>query len=247
MDTISNISLSLARAMQINLEITSANLSNSASAGYKAEHPSFESLLHKGAPGRDNETVSFISLRGGYVDERSGPMLTTGNPTDLAIQGDAWFAYRTSGGQIALGKDGRLIVDFNGTLMNTSNSMILGEDGGPVVIPPEEVATISIAPDGTVSGPEGDVFGRIGLYQLDEADGMRKIEGGLYLLEGEAPLIPAPFGQVVQGAYEQSNVQPILEMARMMEVNAAYDRANKIISDRSDLLKSFIERIGRIA
>lgn len=247
MDTISNISLSLARAMQMNLEVTSANLANATTAGFKAEHPSFESFLHKGVPGRDREGVNFVSLRGGYVDERSGAVMMTGNPTDLAIQGDAWFAYRTPNGQTALGKDGRLIVDQNGTLMNTSGAAVLGEDGGPVVIPPEAVSTLSIAPDGTVSGPEGDVFGRIGLYQIDEADGMRKIESGLYLVEGGAPLVPAPFGQVVQGAYEQSNVQPVLEMARMMEVNAAYDRANKIISERSDLLKSFIERIGRVA
>ena len=76
---------------------------------------------------------------------------------------------------------------------------------------------------------------------------MRKIEGGLYLVDGPAAdaLVPAPFGAVIQGAIEQSNVQPVLEMTRMMEVNAAYDRANRIINDRNDLQKTFIERIGR--
>jgi flagellar basal-body rod protein FlgF len=247
MDTISHISLSLARAMQVNLETSAANLGNVSTAGFKAEHPAFESLLHTGRPDGTEGSVSFVSLRGGYVDERPGGVVMTGNPTDVAIQGDAWFAYRTPEGQLALGRDGRFLIDQNGTLMTTSGAQVLGLDGGPVAIPPELGADLKVGQDGTLAGPDGQAFGRIGLFQLDEADGMRKIEGGLYLVDGpaEEALVPAPFGELVQGAVEQSNVQPVLEMTRMMEVNAAYDRANRIINDRNDLQKTFIERIGR--
>ena len=248
MDTISHVSLSLARAMQVNLETTAANLGNVSTPGYKAEHPSFESLIHAGEGRGAQHPVSFVSLRGGYVDERSGGLVTTGNPTDLAITGDAWFAYRTPEGQTALGRDGRLLIDQNGGLITSSGAAILTADGEPVAIPPELVQDLKVGQDGTLAGPDGQVFGRVGLFQLDEADGMRKIEGGLYLLDGpadEAALAPAPFGTIVQGAIEQSNVEPVREMTRMMEVNAAYDRANRIINDRNDLQKSFIERIGR--
>lgn len=247
MDTISHVSLSLARAMQVNLETTAANLSNVSTPGYKAEHPSFESLIHRTDTPGGEHAVSFVSLRGGYVDERSGGLVSTGNPTDLAITGDAWFAYRTPEGQTALGRDGRLLVSQDGALVTSSGAAVLTADGEPVAIPPELVQDLKVGQDGTLSGPDGQVFGRVGLFQLDEADGLRKIEGGLYLAEGpaEAALAPAPFGVIVQGAIEQSNVEPVREMTRMMEVNSAYDRANRIINDRNDLQKSFIERIGR--
>jgi flagellar basal-body rod protein FlgF len=247
MDTISHVSLSLARAMQVNLETTAANLGNVSTPGYKAEHPSFESLIHKGDSPAGQSSVSFISLRGGYVDERSGGLVTTGNPTDLAITGEAWFGYRTPEGQIALGRDGHLVVNRDGGLVTSSGASILTADGEPVAIPPELIQDLKVGQDGTLSGPDGQVFGRVGLFQLDEADGLRKIEGGLYLPNGpaEAALAPAPFGTIVQGAIEQSNVEPVREMTRMMEVNSAYDRANRIINDRNDLQKSFIERIGR--
>lgn len=247
MDTISHISIAFARAMQVNLETVAANIANANTAGFKAENPAFESLIHDARPGGAREPVSFVSLRGGYVDERSGGLIMTGNPTDVAIQGDAWFAYRTPEGQLALGRDGQLVIDRDGALVTTSGSRVLGPDGGPVAIPPEAARDLGIGRDGTLSGPDGQAFGRIGLFQLDEADGLRKIEGGLYLAGDPAgqALVPAPFGVMVQGAIEQSNVQPVTEMTRMMEVNAAYDRANRILNDRNDLQKSFIERIGR--
>lgn len=248
MDTISHISLSLARAMQVNMESTAANLSNVSTPGFKAESPNFDSLLHKASPDGGRDTVSFVTMRNGYVDERPGGVVTTGNPTDLAIQGDAWFAYRTPEGQLALGRDGRFLIDLNGTLMTTSGAQVLGLDGGPVAVPPELGSDLKVGQDGSLAGPDGQAIGRIGLFQLDEADGLRKITGGLYLAPNQdgGALVASPFGSIIQGAIEQSNVQPIQEMTRMMEVNAAYERANRIINDRNDLQKSFIERVGRI-
>jgi len=246
MDTTPLVSLSLAQAMRLELDVLANNMASASTAGFKGEKILFETHLQRAPAGSDRESVNFISHRGSYIDEAGGEMLPTGNPLDVAVQG-GWLTYRTEDGSLAIGRDGRFLQDGNGQLVTASGATVLDAGGAPVLLPPGGVDGIKIAKDGTITSGDGAVVGRLGLVEMDQVDGLERMSGALFRLPADVTPVPALLAEVTQGALEQSNVKPVLEMTRMMTIQSAYDRAQKIINDDDDLKKNFLQRIGRVA
>lgn len=241
----SYIGLSLAATLQRQLDITANNIANANTAGYKGEHVLFESYLQKDVPiGQD--AASFVNDSGSYIDTRAGALSQTGNPLDVALNGDGWFGYRTPEGQQAYGRDGSFTLDAQGNLLTTSGATVLNEGGAPIVLPTDGIGELSISEDGSISGIGTGPLDKIGVFQIPDIQSYSRIGSNMMTApEGAAAPRPAEGTQVVQGALELSNVNPIREMTRLIDVQRAYERTNTLMGNADTLRSDTLRRISQ--
>ncbi len=202
-----------ARYGEARLAVVSNNLANVNTPGFKADRLAFSEVLD-GA----NRSVQMSQ----YTDFDSGAIQTTGNPLDVAIDGEGFFVVDTPDGQ-QYTRDGGFQLGSDGMLVTASGFPVLG-DGGPLLIDPQ-VGQVSIRKDGTVSA-NGIQVGRLSIVRFDKAAPPIKAGGNLWSGQGE---IPVDNPQVVPGAIERANVEAIQEMTRMIEISRGYETYQKMI------------------
>ena len=121
------------------------NLANASTTGYRAMEHKFRAVPVQGESLPTRAFVVDASVANVFDQ---GPMMATGRPLDVAVQGDGWVSVETPDGGEAYTRAGNLQINVNGQLQTASGLNVLG-DGGPIAIPPDN--SITIAPDGTVS------------------------------------------------------------------------------------------------
>ncbi|WP_212522758.1 flagellar basal-body rod protein FlgF [Actibacterium sp. MT2.3-13A] len=249
MDNSIYVSLSLATAMRREMDVTANNIANANTAGFKGERVVFDSFLHDAqGPGAEGGT-SFVVDRGSYLDERQGAVTQTGNTLDVALQGPGWFSYQTPEGRLAYGRDGRFGLDSQGNLITLSGARVLDIGGGPIALPPDLGSNVTITKDGSITAEGRGVIAQLGVFTLPDLQSYERIGNGLFVppesRPGQARPVPDPDTEVVQGAIEASNVQPVVEMTRMMSIQRAYERAAKLMSGADDLRRDTLRRLGQ--
>ena len=160
------------------------------------------------------------------VDLSPGAVAFTGRDLDIAINGDGWMQVITPGGEEVLSRRGDLRVDINGNLTDAVGNQILG-DGGPINIPP--FSSLTIGADGTISIiPRGEnptssaAIDRIMLVNPQSSELSKGPDGHIRANPG-ANLVPDASVQIVIGALETSNVNPISAMVQMIELARSYE------------------------
>lgn len=244
MDTTGYLPLSTARALQRGLDVTSNNLANANTAGFRADRMVFESMIDRSASPFEPVAYSFDRLT--YSDLAQGGLQTTGNPLDIAVQGDGWFGFETPDGRVALGRSGQFVVDAEGMLRMAAGHPVLDAGGGPIQLPLES-GTPEIARDGTISLEDGQIIGQIGVFDAPDIATWERLADGMFVPREGAPtpLEAAAAPVVVQGAIEQSNVNPISEMVRMIQIQRSYDQAMAMASNHNDLRQNTLSRLGQ--
>jgi flagellar basal-body rod protein FlgF len=242
------VSLSQAVALQRSLDVSAHNLANTNTAGFKAARPMFASLVDESNGNGPVDSVNYVQDKGDIIDQSQGALAQSGNPLDVALSGEGWFSYETATGQTAFGRDGRLAIGVDGDLVTLTGARILDAGGSPISLPFEVGSQFSIGDDGTISSVDGEILGQIGVFQPPDKSKMTAIGGGLYMSgAGRAgELVETGQFKIAQGFIEQSNVQPVLEMTRMMEIQRSYERSVNLMNDENDLTKQAIQRLGRI-
>ena len=236
MDNTSYIALSRQIALQRQMNVVANNLANTTTTGYKGERMLFETVLQQAGQPRQ---VAYVQDLAVMRDTSDGPLVDTGNPLDLAIVGDGFLTVRTPDGD-RYTRAGHFGLNPQGEIVNTSGHPLLDEGNGPIVVPSND-PTVTISPDGTVSNRSG-VLGRLRLAAFPN-DAVLRIEGaGLYV--SDTPPEGAATGRLLQGSLENSNVQGILEMTRMMEVVRAFEGTQRLIDTHHELARKAIERLG---
>ncbi|MDF1708694.1 MAG: flagellar hook basal-body protein [Paracoccaceae bacterium] len=247
MDNSTYISLSLATALRRQLDVTANNMANTSTAGFKGERVVFSSFLHRDESAATGDT-SFLIDRGSYVDQQQGAITVTGNTLDVALKGEGWFGYETPQGQRAYGRDGHFAVDAQGALITMSGARVLDIGGNPINLPPDALNDLSISRNGTISSLANGVISQIGVFTLPDVQSYERIGNGMFIqpdLDGIRPAIPDGTTEVVQGAIEGSNIQPVVEMTRMMSIQKAYERAVELMNGEDDLRRDMLRRVGR--
>ncbi len=238
MKTPSYVALSHQMVMRKQLRVIANNIANSQTPGYKADRLMFAEHLAKPQGG---DRVSYTRMAGVKTGFHAGGITSTGNSLDLAIQGDGFFVVDTPAGP-RYTRNGHFQLDENGQLVTSQRYPVLGEGDQPIVLP-EDAGAVTIAKDGTVSGDSGD-FGRIQLVRFATTEGLKKAGGGLFTTE-TAPE-PATGSFVIQGSLEGSNVEPILEITRMIKLMNAYKAAQKAVESEHERQRRAIEKLGRM-
>ena len=212
------------------MQVVANNLANSSTTGYKSDRAIFGEFLV--STGSQSSSLSMGGLAGHNFALEQGPLKVTGGELDLAIQGDGFFLVNTEQGQ-RLTRAGHFQVSSEGQLVDMNGNALLGAGGAPITIP-QTASQINVSADGTISVSSGDGLppeeaGQIGVVA---ADGTLLRDSNSYFSapDGYAPVEGA---EIVQGALEQSNVSPVLEVARMIEVQRAYE-AGQTLFERED-------------
>ncbi|SFT08982.1 flagellar basal-body rod protein FlgF [Sulfitobacter marinus] len=241
----SHISMSLASSLQRQLDMTANNIANTNTAGFKGEHVVFESLLQND-PGAGEDPAAFVSDTGSYIDTRPGALSQTGNPLDVALHGEGWFSYQTPEGQAAFGRDGSFRLDPQGNLTLLSGAKVLDQAGGPITLPTEGIGALSISEDGTISGEGTGPLARIGVFDIPDIQSYKRAGFGMLTApEGADAPKPAASTQVMQGTLEMSNVNPVREMTRLIDVQRAYERTNALMGNSDTLRRDALKRIAQ--
>jgi flagellar basal-body rod protein FlgF len=204
------------------------NLANASTTGYRAMEHKFRAVPVQGE-GMPTRAFVVDASVANVFDQ--GPLMATGRPLDVAVQGAGWIAVETPDGGEAYTRAGNFQTDVNG-LLQTAGGLNVQGDGGPIAIPPDN--RVAIAPDGTVSTiplfgtPNNvNVIGRIKLVNPPEnelvrgGDGLFRVQGGTAALDETVRLAPE--------SLEGSNVNPVDSMVNMISLARQFEMQIKML------------------
>jgi flagellar basal-body rod protein FlgF len=240
------IGLSRQMALRRELDVVANNVANINTTGFKADTAVFEEYLmpvasHDHFQGRDR-VLSYVHDRATWHDMGQGPIKQTNNPLDVSIDGNTFIAVQTPRGE-RYTRNGGFQINAQGQLVTSEGYQVLG-DGGPVQFQAED-RNITIARDGTVSVPEG-ARGRLRIVTFANAQRLQKDSTSTFAAPADMAPQPAETVNVNQGTLEQSNVKPVVEMARMIEVSRQYTQLATLLQTHGDIRKSAIERLAEV-
>ncbi len=230
-------SLSGAIAALRRLDVVADNIANVNTPGFRASRTGQADFgielarvdgLHLGRLGTATVPIGTV------LDLAQGGMEPTGEPTDLAIEGDGFFVVRRADGSLAYTRAGAFRFDAAGRLTTVDGLLVIGTDGGPVVAP---AGPFVVAADGTVAGTGQ----RIALVAAP-AGSVRRLGGSLFAID--APTTPAA-GRIRQGVLERSNVDLASALTDLIALQRSMALSSRAWSVADATLDEGI-RIGRL-
>jgi flagellar basal-body rod protein FlgF len=241
MDNTTSIILSRMITASRTVDVIANNIANVSTPGYEATHLQSAAWIDRmrgvdAPPG--GSTLSYTQAVGTWRDTAPGAVHQTGNPLDLALPGGGYFTVQTANGP-RLTRDGRFGLLPNGTIANASGDALLDPGGQPITVPPQS-GSLTIAADGTISTAQG-IIGQVGVVTVADPQGLNAEGGNLF--QTTTPPIPDAAPNIVQGALEGSNVQPILEITKMMQASQNFRMIAQFITAEQSRSQSAISKI----
>jgi flagellar basal-body rod protein FlgF len=248
MDNALLVGLSRQVALQRELDVVANNLANLNTNGFKGESVRFEEYLS--SPARadhfplPDRRVSFVQDRATLADFSQGPLQNTGSPLDVAISGDGFLVVDTPGGE-RYTRNGALSRNATGELVTSDGYRVRGANGA--IQFDQNDNDIFIARDGAISAQNGNQIadrGKIRVVRFNDPQLLSKEGLGLFSAGTQQPQAVTPATTIVQGALEKSNVSPVLEMSRMIEVTRAYTSLTNLMTSTDQLRRTAINKLG---
>ncbi|MFW5962065.1 MAG: flagellar basal-body rod protein FlgG [bacterium] len=243
-------------AQQTNIDVTSNNLANVNTTGFKKSRINFQDLMYQqlqqpGTPNAQGAQIP-IGVEVGHGTRvaatqkifSSGSLQNTDNPLDVVIEGDGFLQIQMPDGSMAYTRDGSLKQDGSGRVV-TSDGFPLQ----PEIYIPQEAKAISITSDGTVTAQIAGTnapqqLGQIQLGRFSNPAGLNSIGRNLYqstTASGDA-MLNTPgnqgYGTIAQGFLEMSNVKVVEEMVNMIAAQRAYEVNSKSIQAADQMLQT---------
>jgi flagellar basal-body rod protein FlgF len=244
MDNALYVGLSRQMVLRRELDITANNIANADTTGFKVE-----SLMEKTEPSEPAFTlqgprpVKFVGEDGVARDFGQGALRRTDAPLDAAIQGQGFFQVSSPGG-MRFTRDGRFRLDDTGRLVTTAGLPVMDDGGGEIVLDPQQ-GQVTMAEDGTIS--QGTTrIAKLGVYNFQTLGTLEKTGDNLYQNTSNQQPQLATDAKVRQGMLEGSNVNPILEISRMIEVSRAYEQMAQIMDSTAALSKNAVQTLGKV-
>ncbi|MFY0616205.1 flagellar hook-basal body complex protein [Shimia sp.] len=237
MDNAGYTTLTRQSGLKREMTVLANNIANAATTGYRAGGITFSEFI-KSAPG--TESISMATANVQTTSMEQGALKRTGGTFDFAVEGAGFFMVQTPDGD-RLTRAGAFTPNENGDLVNMDGHLVLDGGGAPIFIPPDATG-VDVASDGTFS-VDGLPIGQIGLYKPLNPLDLRRETGVLF----DAPdgVEPVEEGRVLQGFLENSNVNPILQMSRMIHVQRAYEMGQTFLENEHsrirDAVKTFVK------
>jgi flagellar basal-body rod protein FlgF len=235
------VAVSAQVALERRLETIADNIANMNTVGFRATGVSFEREIAKAG----ETPLDFVPSGSDYLSRRIGSLVKTDNPLDFAVQGDGWFGIQTPSGT-AYTRDGRTRIDESGSLRTLNGDPVLDAGGAPIILDGASGA-VTVSSDGMMS-QNGRQVGAIGLFAIDPSASLTRAENsGVVPSKPPTPVLNFTRDGVVQGAVESSNVDPVREMTRLIEVTRAFDGVAAESSQSEASLQDAIKTLGSAA
>lgn len=245
MDKMLYIAASGAKQDLLGTAVRANNLANAQTNGFKAQ---LEQARAMPAYGEGLATRVFSMTESPSNDYEGGPMITTGRPLDVAVQGNGWFSVQTPQGEEAYTRNGGFTLTADGALQDPKGNLVMGENG-PLFLP-VPVSNITVANDGTVTArlqgaPENQIneVGRLKLVN-PPLDQIKRREDGLFALKDGTVAQQDINVNVASGMLEGSNVNAVEEMVNMISLQRHYEiqvklmkKADQMVTQSNSLLR----------
>lgn len=235
-----SIYLALSRQVVLrnNLDIVSNNIANMTTSGFRGQNTLFQEYLSD--PRYNDNPMSFVRDYGEYQMTDPGPMQQTGNDLNVALVGDGFMGIKAADGSTAYTRDGNFSQTADGTLVNASGLPVMGQGGGPVQIPAGSTEIV-IDEKGVISNQNGQI-GQLMVVEFPNVQTLEPFGGNLYK-DPQNSGKPAEKTTVSQGFLEGSNIRPVVEMNRMVQILRDYQNNQKILETEHDRLRSTIQKL----
>lgn len=213
------------------------SLANMNTVGFKNTRMNFQELL-------DGVTRSGVKSSNTQVMTTQGKLMSTGIPTDVAINGDGFFSVTLPDGKTAFTRDGSFLLD--------ANNRLLTANGNPIVIQgtiPENAVEVAIDQNGTISALVENAWvsaGSIQLTRFTNPGGLSNIGSNLWAetVNSGKPQTGAPgtinFGSLVPGSLESSNVNMADEMTHMIVIQRSFQMASRAFQTTAEMIDGAI-------
>ncbi|HEV7278493.1 MAG TPA: flagellar basal-body rod protein FlgF [Devosiaceae bacterium] len=235
------ISLSRQIALRRQMDVVANNLANVNTTGFKSEQLLFEEYMAPVARHKDfawvDQPLAYTQDWATMHDLSGGAVVQTGNPLDVALQGEGFLAVQTPAGE-RWTRSGALQINAEGILVTTDGHPVLG-DGGPIQFDDDD-NDITIAADGAISTNDG-IKGRLRVVEFTDPQELAR--EGSNLFSGGTPIAIATT-RVLQGALEKSNVSGIAEMTEMIRVSRSYQSLASLMQKQDEMRRSAVQRLG---
>lgn len=232
------VALSSQVALEKRLNTIADNVANVSTVGFRATGVKFEDIVS----GLGDKSVSFASTGDTYLSTQAGALRQTSNPLDFAIQGDAWFAFQGPDGPI-MTRDGRFTMLPTGELVTIEGYPVLDAGGAPILLNAQGGAPESSA-DGTLY-QDGEPVATLGLFNFQPSLNFTRFgNSGVVPHGAPEPIVDRVDIGVAQGFVEDSNVNPVMEITRLIQVQRAFEQVSALMRDSESALDQAISTLG---
>jgi len=238
MDNATYVTLTRQTGLAQELRIVANNIANAATTGFRAEGVIYSENVEVLGP--NHASLSMASASVPDTLGAQGVLKATGGTFDLAIEGEGFFLIQTPEGD-RLTRAGHFGPNQNGDLVTADGYPVLDAGGAPVFVP-TGAGAVTIGADGTISAA-GQLVGQVGVVVPTDPTTLRR-EGGT-MFSAPDGFDPAENGRVLQGFLEASNVNPTLEIARMIEVQRAYELGQSFLDKEDERIRAVMQAMGR--
>ncbi|WP_313352272.1 flagellar hook-basal body complex protein [Paracoccus sp. (in: a-proteobacteria)] len=220
------------------MRVVANNIANANTTGFRREGVVFSEYMVP-LDGR-GETLAMAHGRGRRIDLGPGGMTQTNGQYDLAIDGEGFLMVQTPQGS-RLTRAGAFMTNAEGELVNPDGYQLLDDGQAPIIIP-AGVGNVGIGTDGTISADDNPVA-RIGVFTSPDPANLQHEAGTLFDPGGAVE--PIEEAVLRQGFLEDSNVDPVLEIARMIEVQRAYQLGQSFLDQEDQRIRQTITSLTR--
>jgi len=239
MDNAGYTTLTRQSGLLAEMQAVANNIANASTTGFRREGVIFSEYIAALAPGDPSLSMALGDVRDTRLDQ--APLTQTGATFDLAIEGEGFFLIEGPTGPM-LTRAGSFTPSAAGELVTLDGYRLLDAGGAPVFVP-QGASAISIGADGTMSA-DGQPITQIGLWEANDVNDMAYRNGVRFEVPGGVqPLIEG--GAILQGFLENSNVNPIGEIARMIEIQRAYEQGQTFLKQEDDRIRNVIQTATR--
>ncbi len=240
MDNTTYIALSRQQALWNQLEVVANNLANVNTTGFKGTDTLFSQYLFK-VPQDDRtfkDKVAFTHDFGLVRNLSQGTFNYTGNIYDMAVQGEGYFVTQstTPGQPDRYTRAGNFTIDNQGQLVTQDGRPVLSVNNAPIIIPPA-AGEIVVHGDGSILDATGNQIDQMRVVRFDTERDLKQIDGTSFVAGANQQPINIPNPKVAQGVLEDSNVNGVTEMTRMIQINRTYADVTRMIQVEDDRKK----------
>ncbi|MCC5987769.1 MAG: flagellar hook-basal body complex protein [Pararhodobacter sp.] len=237
MDNAGFVTLTRQSGLLREMQVLAHNVANLSTTGYRREGVVFSEFVRRLEGSEETLSMAAGNARQTFLDQ--GGLTRTGGSLDLAIEGDGFFLIETPAGE-RLTRAGHFLRNEAGEMVTPDGHRLLDAGGAPIFVP-ADAGPVGIAGDGTVS-VGGEPLAQIGLVRPEDPAQLRR-EGG-NLLQSTGELLPAENALLHQGFLEESNVNPMTEMARLIAVQRAYEAGQSFLEREDERIRAVIRTLG---
>jgi flagellar basal-body rod protein FlgF len=226
--------LSRQTALQHEFASVANNIANASTTGFRSERHAFSEFVSalRGGP-----SLSQTRIGARFINQAPGVLVATNGVLDLAIEGAGFFVVDTPQGE-RLTRAGAFWPNTEGLLVSAEGFPVQSEGGGAISIP-AGAASIVVSRDGVIS-VGGATLAKVRVVETN-ATALAREGSSLFRSTGD---IVESNAAIRQGFLEASNVSPVLEIARMVEIQRAYEVGAQFIAQESDRIERAVETIG---